>query len=55
MSVKSLTNRVKVLLTHGHLDHLGGMYAFEEAYMNERDDKLYQEHYPSVAMRKWYI
>ena len=23
--------------------------------MHERDDQLYQEHYPSVAMRKWYI
>ena len=54
--VRKITDKpIKVLLTHGHLDHLGGMYAFEEAYMNERDDKLYQEHYPSVAMRKWYI
>ena len=54
--VRKITDKpIKVLLTHGHLDHLGGMYAFEEAYTNERDDKLYQEHYPSVAMRKWYI
>ena len=54
--VRKITDKpIKVLLTHGHLDHLGGMYAFEEAYMHERDDKLYQEHYPSVAMRKWYI
>lgn len=54
--VRKITDKpIKVLLTHGHLDHLGGMYAFEEAYMHQRDDKLYQEHYPSVAMRKWYI
>ena len=54
--VRKITDKpIKVLLTHGHLDHLGGMYAFEEAYMHERDDKLYHEHYPSVAMRKWYI
>lgn len=46
---------IKVLLTHGHLDHLGGMYAFDEAYMNEKDEALYREHYPSVEMRQWYI
>lgn len=37
--VRKITDKpIKVLLTHGHLDHLGGMYAFEEAYMHERDD-----------------
>ena len=54
--VRKITDKpIKVLLTHGHLDHLGGMYAFEEAYMHPDDDHLYREHYPSVAMRKWYI
>lgn len=54
--VRKITDKpLKVLLTHGHLDHLGGMYAFDTAYMNPKDHELYQEHYPSVEMRKWYI
>lgn len=54
--VRKITDKpIKVLLTHGHLDHLGGMYAFDSAYMHPKDDALYREHYPSIAMRKWYI
>lgn len=54
--VRKITDKpLKVLLTHGHLDHLGGMYAFEKAYMHPKDDDLYREHYPSLAMRQWYV
>lgn len=54
--VRKITDKpIKVLLTHGHLDHLGGMYAFDHAYMHPNDIELYRDHYPSVEMRKWYI
>lgn len=54
--VRKITDKpIKVLLTHGHLDHLGGMYAFDTAYMHPKDEALYREHYPSIEMRKWYI
>ena len=36
--VKTLTDKpVEVLLTHGHLDHAGGMYYFDEVHLSHKD------------------
>lgn len=36
--VQTLTDRpVEVYLTHGHLDHAGGMYWFDEVHMSHKD------------------
>lgn len=43
-----------VILTHGHMDHVGGMYAFDTAYMNPVDEEMAREHFASIEMRKWY-
>ena len=41
--VSTLTERpLKVLLTHGHVDHAMGAPEFEEVYMNLSDVPLYQ-------------
>lgn len=43
--VASLTDLpVKVLLTHGHIDHIGGTGAFEEVYLHEEDMDTYWLH-----------
>lgn len=43
--VKTLTDKpVFVVLTHGHLDHVGGACFFDEVYMNPKDDVVYDEH-----------
>ncbi len=43
-TVASITDKpYKVVLTHGHMDHVGGMYAFEEVYLNERDWEMAKE------------
>lgn len=33
-----------VICTHGHVDHAGGAYAFDEVYLNENDWNLVKEH-----------
>ena len=35
---------VKVLLTHGHIDHIGGTGAFGEVYLHEEDMDTYWHH-----------
>lgn len=36
--VRKLTNKpYRVMLTHGHMDHVGGMGAFERVWLNEHD------------------
>lgn len=43
--VGSLTEKpVEVYLTHGHVDHGGGIYAFEEVYVPEGDLELLRWH-----------
>lgn len=43
--IQSLTDKpVKVLLTHGHLDHAFGASAFETIYMNPLDKWILDEH-----------
>jgi glyoxylase-like metal-dependent hydrolase (beta-lactamase superfamily II) len=36
--------QLKVLLTHGHIDHAAGAYLYGEVYMNPADDALYKQH-----------
>ena len=43
-----------VILTHGHMDHVGGMYAFDKAFMNPVDEEIAREHFSSIEMREWY-
>lgn len=36
--VRTLTDKpIEVILTHGHLDHIGGATFFSQAYLNEKD------------------
>lgn len=43
--VATLTNKpVTVVLTHGHLDHAGGVAGFDEVYLNMKDLDIYREH-----------
>ena len=41
---KITTLPVRVFLTHGHVDHIGGTKAFENVYMNLADQTLYENH-----------
>lgn len=39
--VRNITDKpLEVALTHGHMDHCGGMKAFEKIYLNERDFEM---------------
>lgn len=43
--VESMTSLpLKVLCTHGHVDHASGTYGFEEVYLNEADWELVKGH-----------
>ena len=42
--VRTLTDKpVEVYLTHGHLDHAGGMYYFDEVHMSHKDLPMLKE------------
>lgn len=54
--IRDITDKeVFVLLTHGHLDHAGNAYYFDEVYMNEKDDELLKEHFGKPDLVKWFI
>ena len=38
-----VTTPYKVLLSHGHPDHIGGSVYFDEVYLAPEDDALYRE------------
>ena len=43
--IHNLTNKpLKVLITHGHVDHAMGATEFEEIYLNHKDKSVYQLH-----------
>lgn len=43
--VSRLTDKdLFVILTHGHLDHVGGVSCFDEVYMSHKDKDIYQKH-----------
>ena len=43
--IHNLTNKpLKVLITHGHVDHAMGANEFEEIYLNHKDKSVYQLH-----------
>ncbi|PJC86630.1 Zn-dependent hydrolase [Vibrio sp. HA2012] len=53
--VESITSKpVKVLLTHGHVDHIGGASRFENVYMNHDDAGVFAKH-NSLETRRGYI
>lgn len=50
--VESLTDKpVIVVLTHGHVDHAMGSNEFEQVYMSELDQKVYEKH-STLSARK---
>ena len=54
--VKEITDLpLEVLLTHGHLDHCGGMLSIDSCYMHPDDECIAREHYNKPDMIKWYI
>ncbi|MDY3005686.1 MBL fold metallo-hydrolase [Anaerococcus porci] len=56
LEIREITDKdILVLLTHGHLDHAGNAYYFDDIYMNERDDELLDEHFGNPDMIKWFI
>ncbi|QNK39100.1 MBL fold metallo-hydrolase [Caproicibacter fermentans] len=51
--IESLTDKpYDVLITHGHVDHAGGVGQFEKVYMNHADIPLYQRHCQMETRRK---
>ncbi|MCR5255756.1 MAG: MBL fold metallo-hydrolase [Acetatifactor sp.] len=43
--VQTLTNLpLTVICTHGHVDHAGGAYGFEDIYLNEKDFEVVKTH-----------
>lgn len=43
--VQTLTDKpVEVYLTHGHVDHAGGIYSFDKVYLNPADRQLMAQH-----------
>jgi glyoxylase-like metal-dependent hydrolase (beta-lactamase superfamily II) len=42
-----------VVLTHGHYDHIGGIYQYPHVFMNSRDNSLIAE--LNDENRKWFI
>lgn len=42
---KTLTDLpIVVVLTHGHFDHVGGAALFDEVYLNDKDNLVYEKH-----------
>ncbi len=53
--IKGLTSLpITVILTHGHLDHVGGVSFFKDVYLSKKDKNLYQIHVQH-SMRKGYL
>ena len=53
--VSSITSLpVIVICTHGHMDHIGGVYGFEKVYLPEKDFSLAREH-AQINLRKEYV
>ncbi len=43
--VESICDKeIFLILTHGHLDHVGGAVYFDEVYINEKDLEIFKEH-----------
>lgn len=54
--VKEITDLpVEVLLTHGHMDHCGGMIDLNTCYMHSDDEEIAREHYNKPDIVKWYV
>ncbi len=53
--VKGISNLpVTVICTHGHVDHAGGTFGFDDVYLSRSDLGLVQEH-TTVDFRKCYV
>lgn len=51
-TIKSITSKpLTVILGHGHIDHANGAYQFDEVYMHEADNDLFNDN-TSIATRK---
>lgn len=53
--VETLTEKyVFVILTHAHLDHVGGCVFYDEVYLNPKDNPLFKDHNDSNYRLKYY-
>lgn len=42
---------VQLILSHGHGDHVGGSFTFDQAYLNPADNSLFESHSKDIQQR----
>lgn len=53
--ISKLTDKpITLLLTHGHIDHTRGCYAFNDVYLDEDDLDVYQKHLDTKFQKNYF-
>ena len=53
--IREITDKpITVALTHGHLDHAGGAYLFDDVYMHSADAEVYKKHSSEKFLKENY-